>query len=288
MLKLVLLIFFFVFMFIFSKAQSLVDTNKVWNVVECVGACGTSTFHFSADTTIGFYQYKRLMNNFGPGTTLGYIIGAREDTVAKKVYFINNNGEYLAYDFSLNQGDTFSQVNANFCNFQLNVDSVDTVTLLNGELRKRLFLSHNFVYQETWIEGIGSSFGMPYPGVFFCSADFYPELNCFSEDGILKYENTNYPNCNYSSISIDEVSFNNNLSINPNPCSIHSNLTIKIKESDLKYFILASAAGEIIMQVVDINKNEFMLDLKDLKSGIYFICARDERGRSFRGKLICY
>lgn len=170
------------------KAQTLVDTNQVWNVVECInfGACGTVAFHFDGDTTIGIYQYKILtLNTIDGGGGFIYPLAAREDTANKQVFFYYGNSEYLVYDFSLNSGDNFT-TEINGCGFQMTVDSVDTVTLLNGESRKRMYLS-NFNFQETWIEGVGSLYGLTYVGINFCGADIYPELICFTENDTLKF-----------------------------------------------------------------------------------------------------
>ncbi len=67
-----------------TNAQTIVDTNKVWNVVTCLnfGSCGTTVFSFGADTTIGIYQYKKLILNLDSGGFgLYYPIAAREDTM---------------------------------------------------------------------------------------------------------------------------------------------------------------------------------------------------------------
>ena len=117
-----------------ANAQSLVDTNKVWNVVSCLnfGPCGTTVFSFGADTTIGTFQYKKLIvNRDSAGFAYSYPIAAREDTITKRIYFYEN-GEYLAYDFSLNQGDTFT-TSLNGCNLQMTPNPFTESTILSFE-----------------------------------------------------------------------------------------------------------------------------------------------------------
>ncbi len=198
-MKKALLIFLVLGPFLIN-AQSFIDTSKVWHVVECLnqGGCGTSVIRFGSDTTIGVYQYKNLIVDSGHTHLLGSPFAAREDTVAKRVYFYEGTMEYLAYDFSLNKGDTVTVR----CSVPMTVDSVDTVSLLNGELRKRMFLS---VYDEIWIEGIGSLFGLPYPGIYFCAFDISVELNCFKENDTLKYQHAFYPDCYYNTLSVQEI-----------------------------------------------------------------------------------
>jgi len=132
----------FILFSICANAQTMVDTNKVWNVVECLNNfsyCGTNVYYFGSDTTIGPYTYKKFLVNSDSGNLAPpwRPQAVREDTTTKKIYFYTG-GDFLAYDFSLNQGDTF---NTNFggCPFFLVVDSVDTVTLLNGEQESGCF-----------------------------------------------------------------------------------------------------------------------------------------------------
>src|SRR5689334_3129079 len=106
-----------------ANAQSLVDTNKVWNVATCLnfGECGTTVFSFHGDTIIGAYQYKKLVMNSDSGGFGGiFPNSAREDTAARQVFFRYLNQECMAYDFSLNAGDTFSG-SLNGCAYQLYV-----------------------------------------------------------------------------------------------------------------------------------------------------------------------
>ena len=145
----------FILSTIYTNAQTLVDTNKVWNVVTCLnfGPCGTTSFHFGLDTIIVNQTYKKIVvNNYSIPIGFNPIpIAAREDLNTKQIYFHNGNIEYLGYDFSLAKGETFI-TNFGGCSHQMIVDSVDMITLLNGESRKRIL----FFGGVTWIEGIGS------------------------------------------------------------------------------------------------------------------------------------
>lgn len=269
-----------------ANGQTMVDTNNVWNVVTCLnfGGCGTTVFRFGADTTIGIHQYKMLKVNLDSGG-VGFVfpIAAREDTATKQVFFYYFNNEYLTYDFSLNQGDTFTTY-INGCGFQMTVDSVDTVTLLNGESRKRMFLS-NF-WQETWIEGVGSSNGLTNVGVYFCSADIYPELNCFKENDTLKYQNTNYSNCFYNTVGISELSSGNNFKVKPNPFSVFTILAFENplrKTNTIKIF---NFNGQIVKQYQNIQGHELKIERDEMKSGIYFFQLMNDRQLITNGKLV--
>jgi hypothetical protein len=267
------------------NAQTIVDTNKVWNVVTCFnfGGCGTSVFSFGADTTIGIYQYKKLILNLDSGGfSFNTPIAAREDTSTKQVFFYNN-GEYLAYDFSLNEGDTFT-TNMDGCSIQMTVDSVDSVILFNGELRKRMFLS-NFS-QETWIEGVGSLNGLTYVGVYFCLVDIYPTLNCFKENDTLKYQNSNFSNCFYNTVDISELSSKNNVKVYPNPFTESTIITFDnsfFEKNTLKIF---NTNGQLVKELRNITGNILTIERDKMCRGIYYFQLMNDRRQIGNGKLV--
>ena len=87
--------------------------------------------------------------------------------------------------------------------------------MLSGEKRKRIIFDDNF--GEEWIEGIGSTFGLPFVAYLQYSVDLDHELNCFFEKGELKYQNLNYDLCWYTTVGIKEKQTECNWSIIPNP-----------------------------------------------------------------------
>ena len=250
------------------KSQILIDTNKVWSVVECInfGGCGSTFYKFKGDTILGVYHYKKLCGADSSMTNWSYEYAMREDSSKKVFLYSNIINDMLFYDFSLNVGDTFS-TNLNGCSFQMVVDSVDSVMLLSGEIRKRLFLSH-----DTWIEGIGSIAGLTYVGLYFCYFDIYPELICFIENDTLKYHNSYYPTCYYSSLSINEIrNGQNTMLIFPNP--FQDNLNINSKES-IKGIEIYTYDGKRIYSESffnPINLYNYNLSTSSLKQGIYLI-----------------
>ncbi len=89
--------------------------------------------------------------------------------VWRKDYYPCDN-EWLIYDFDLEVGDTFNSYE---------VIDTDTITLLNGEDRKRLFLTKNGIGMVEWVDGIGDlAWGL------FPIADFegYTSLVCVKEN----------------------------------------------------------------------------------------------------------
>jgi len=257
----------------YTNGQNLVDTGKTWNVIEWLnyGEKGTMVYSFGADTIIGSNIYKKFIVNSDSGTTGGIgnlPLAAREDTIQKKVYFYRNSSEYLAYDFSLNLTDTFT---ANYCGmaYELVVDSVDSVMLLNGEMRKRLFL--NGLSDEIWIEGIGSMYGLPHMGIYVCSADYFAELNCFTENRIQKFGTALHPNCYYNTVKVDELVSNADVIINPNPLVDYTMVKFDVQRSGTLNLILFNSLGQIRRYYSNVTGSSFKIERGDLSSGIYFL-----------------
>jgi hypothetical protein len=148
------------FSFAEIKAQNyipLLDTNKTWSVLTHwnFGGYHTHTISLGGDTIIDAQEYKKIISPFS--NFQGYrLIAAREDIINKQVFFYGFDNEYLAYDFSLNQGDTFFY---SACGYEDIVDNIDTITLLNGQQRRQIHFKYS---EEKWIEGIGSYFGLTY------------------------------------------------------------------------------------------------------------------------------
>lgn len=169
-------------------SQVLIDTDKIWNVVECVSAgdCWTESNKFGGDTMFEGITYRKLMRcNDSTLSDWNYSSALREDSTGKVFLYQGPNlGEALLYDFNLNAEDVFvTQINGN--NIELFVESVDTVTLLNGEERKRI--KFDTWEDEEWIIGIGSTFGILNVAYPHYLADIMFFLNCFTENDILKF-----------------------------------------------------------------------------------------------------
>ncbi len=282
------LLFFLVFVIPFGsvKSQNLVDTNKIWNVVEELnyGESGTVVYRLGADTTIGTNVYKKILVNYDSASYIvGFPIGIREDTISKKVYFSESNIEALAYDFSLNQGDTFI-TNLSGCNIQMIVDSVDTILLLNGETRKRLFFPG--WTNEIWIEGIGSLNGLPHVGLYLCSADVYATLNCFTEDDTLKYQNIYFPNCFFNTLGLTEPPTVHDLVVKPNPFSEFTTISFEAIHGGVFSLYLYNLSGQIVREYKGINEHRLEISKETLTSGIYFCHLWNERSLVGKGKLV--
>jgi hypothetical protein len=205
--------------------HTLVDTNKIWSIAHSWGQPFVHTsdyIKFLGDTTFNGYQYKQvwkttdtLLENW---TSYGYI---REDN--KQVYYLSWTGgtpNNLIYDFGADAGDTVYLFSDPMGIYYV-VDSVDSYTFLTGEIRKRINLSSysasgSLNCNDTWIEGMGSLYGILQSGLCGMVGD-NPQLLCFHENDTLKYFNNNFDHC-YIVTAIDaQETVTGRIRLFPNP-----------------------------------------------------------------------
>ena len=276
-------VLFLISISVLLNAQHLVDTNNVWSTVECMsgGSCGTTVVTFGSDTLIGSYIYKKVLETIDTvNYSTSFVIAAREDTSAHKVYFYTN-GDFLAYDFSLQQGDTSN----NIWGFGGHlVIMTDSITLLNGEKRKRIYLDSP--YQEVWIEGIGSSFGVLSPNFYDHTADILSNLNCYKENDTLKYANPSYPDCYYVSTGIANVSGNTTYTVSPMPFSSHAKITFNNPSREKMTLKIYDVEGRLVNFIPNFSGNEIQIERGRMTEGVYYFDLRNEKSKPIKGKLI--
>ena len=296
-MKKFILIIMLMMVFDFSQSQEyhpLVDTNKLWSVVHQYfpGWTPYSDFtKFQGEETIQGNIYKKVWTTtdttFANWNSYGYV---REDT-NKHVYFRYWTGgpDDLRYDFGANSGDTIYLFNDPMGNF-LVVDSIDTYMLLSGETRKRINLSchgpeRNIIGNDTWIEGIGSLYGITQSGSCILVGDM-PQLICFTENDTLKFINENFENC----YVVTGIPTNNPISvmiqIYPNPASGIIFLEINNPQIlPLKLTIYDLLGKQILIK--EVIEPESKIDISRLtSSNMIFYQLTGSNGFSGSGKIL--
>lgn len=286
-MKKLLLILLFIISVKAAKAISFVDTTKIWTVAEYSfgGNVFTTFYKFEGDTTFGAIAYKKLMLSMDSMNAWYYFRALREDQ-SGKVYIYDQGGsiDRPYYDFSLNTGDTLHQPVQDICYPEMIVDSIDQITLLNGEIRKRMYMGGT--YPEIWIEGFGSSSGPGYVALFSCTTDMLAELNCVFENDTLKFHNPTYPTCYVSFVGIEETSPFSNWTLAPNPFSDFSKLTLKSDNKRPKNLRIFDMHGRMVIEQLKLSSNEITIEKKQLTAGIYLFKVSDDRGIVSQGKLV--
>lgn len=273
-MKKIIFLFVFVTLIKFSYSQKLIDTGKVWNIMECFipGACVTNTWEFKGnDTLLNNHTYKIIEQTDSLwGLYHSNQVFMREDS-AKRVYAISTLGEVKMYDFNLQTGDTFRFDNTFFWQYYV-VDNVDSVTLLSGEKRKRISFGAG---AEHWIEGIGSSAGLFNVFLDAFVLDMSSSLLCFHENGIKKYEDPNYQNCFFSSLGIQENNSLLKFQLSPNPTQTSCFINFNLPQTDILKIQLLSNSGQILKSLAETKypsgANIIELKVDDLASGFYIL-----------------
>ncbi|NQT76521.1 MAG: T9SS type A sorting domain-containing protein [Bacteroidetes bacterium] len=271
-----------------AYSQVLVDTNKIWNVVKCMnqGPCNTRSYKFGGDTLIDGTIYKKLLHTLDSANQTWYFHSAiREDSTGKVFHHYFQNEELL-YDFGLKVGEVFTGLTYGGP-VTMTVDSIDTIQLLNGELRKRLILGSVYISpeQDEWIVGIGSLSGITNVG-FAWPIDVWYELNCFTENDTLKYDYPYYDPCYYTTASLEENLGKQKWSLKPNPFNNNTKLTYDFIQNSAYELRILNAQGFLIEVYNNITSRDIYIQGGSLSNGIYFFQLLEDGKIKLTGKLI--
>lgn len=256
-----------------ASSQTLVDTNKIWNVYSSLnfGPLTTTSYKFDGEITIDDITYKILWRTDDPTRAdwneYSYL---RQDE--KKVYqrMSFQEEEHLLYDFDLQEGETFQgQTMYNTCSVSLTVESIDSVSLENGEKRKRITFE-GYPEQYVWVEGIGSLNGLLEPAYDQCISDLIFGLLCFTEDGVLKYNHPNLESCYVNTVDIDDPENSLSLKITPNPFNKSLQIDFDYTSSNKYAMRLVNTLG-LLVRSMEIHSGNLTISTSKIPPGMYFI-----------------
>lgn len=263
-----------------TNAQNLSKSGNQWNIR--AGSFSPSLYttyslKIGQDTSVNGFTYKVILQNSSLIAEIWYSSGQLLREENQKVYLKNPDvPEILLYDFSLEQGDKFYGV---FC--EMEVLSTDTVTLVNGDRRKRLRLLAGGVdnIETFWIEGIGSAdFGLT-SHLFICGTDYAESLLCFYENN-----DVNFPEADAECVLL-KIKELNEIAVNvfPNPAS--SSFTIKNTSGLFKTYSITDVSGKIYhsggLETGEVNVYSAMLN-----PGFYTLILTDTSGQRYSKRLI--
>ena len=295
-MKSLLIILFFLLSFkTFGQTYySFPLSNTIWNIYLNDTWYQTNTemkrYAFFNDTIeINNKVYSKLYEIDDTTLNCGnaaYIFPFREDS-SKKVFFLFDTTEVLLYDFSLNVGDTIFydyliQSGLSPYEHYKRLDSTGTVDI-NGQMRKIFYLSGG-ISGNTWIEGIGAidGEGLFAPVTDICLCGLINILACVKEnDTVLWVDNPICGKCFCNLyVSNPESYINNYISVFPNPAIEKIIIDIKEKAS----LEIVNIQGKTIY-TRSLQENSNIVDISDLKTGIYFLRFKSEDGVAVR-KLV--
>lgn len=324
-------------LFCFSKTEAqtyypMLDSLNEWSyAVQLIGvrinpnaqsaACtyplngyGGSFKEFTTgDTLIDSVSYKIVMNSYW-NCTVGYI---REDTAARKVYFMNNQGspEELLYDFSMLPGDTITLSFWNGGGYQsglYTLDSISTISIYAGTRTIFYLQNHNAPWSAgmTWIESVGCPTEIFYPyfdnsmmGSVFSSCSgiqhqFTQFVCCYNHSGKIYDDSCAYQvalatssagstvldSCDYYNFQggLNELSFPGSVSVYPNPVSTNASFSISLSQPQNMELQICDVTGKNLQTLhpgrLPEGTSKLDLDLSFLSDGFYLVMLKSEAG----------
>lgn len=255
----------------------------------------TENFKFTNDTVINNLVYKKVERskdeNQQNWSFYGYI---REDSIKRVFYKLDYaEPEKLFYNFNLQLYDTITaySINTNDNNLYIQpqvyfVVSVDSV-LIGETFRKRINLGipGDSTYEfEHWIDSTGNIGGLLHNFEILVGRDSY-SLLCFSEDGVVKYQNPYFNSCYVLTGLDDKKPVDWSVKVSPDPIIESSILIVENSnratnmQIDFYDLIGRNVCSKSFFKELQLTRNDF-------QPGIYFYKISDSSGNIFMGKII--
>ncbi len=233
-----------------SLIDSFLDSTYTWIEAENNGGYTVSWRYTieSYSTLINgkeYYQVLRADKEFSKNWTgTGHYIRYENNII----YTPWLDAEAEVINFNLEVGDTFSVIPPQF-DVKLVVDKIDTVTLLDGEPRKRWQLRCSwdddpplvFGYTQ-WIEGIGNIDGLfatDYMCVFDAPSNY---ILCLYKDSTILYDSPDYNTCWDETASLNTFT-KLHLKLVPNPA--YGRITIMNLEDPFRSIAIYDLSGNL-------------------------------------------
>lgn len=271
--------FFFFTCSAFSQDyKPLLDNLNEWHFTTCYFGCSTDLYFTDGDTIVDGKNYKILDGYHYISRT--FLL--REDVANKKVYLnIVSQGftdEFLLYDFSLNQGDTFNMKNP-ISPFPQDggsfiLDSIIPRQLVDGNSYRHFYFSpapSNPVSTENavWVEGVGSMSLINAPGGN-PNINGAGSLSCFFKNTEVFYANLD---------SIDDCiplilkTNKNNLENVIVSKKVNNNSCLLSNTQHVKNVTIYDLTGKKLSEVNNNGFNSITIDLSNFQNGLYIITA---------------
>jgi len=208
---------------------------------------------------------------------LGYI-----QTIGDSIYYFDDSRYGIIYIYNLQVGDTVPFEVLGGGGFI--VTKIDTVLLGNKHRKRYLFDWSTYLNDLAWIEGVGSTNGLLFPGSYIVGMT--SKLLCFKQDGETIYYNDTLNSCYpfYKPLSnkIDDLCIFN---VYPNPANDFVEIALPKKMSG-NILIVSSEGKTIIAIPITQNKNHY-LNIDTMEPGIYLVLFTDSKSsEQYQQKLI--
>ncbi len=282
----------------FSQNLDFPEKDAVWKESHTfIAGQLTKFFAVCGDTTINGTDYSKVValdvddNLQIVGST--YSAAIRQDGPVVYVFFRNDPGEVVLYDFSLEAGDEIQlTLVLNFPPVTLTVEQVDT-QMIAGKTRRVIHFTTTPPYcPEYWIEGIGSNFGLLGRALNPClAADLGSQLLCFQY--MDEYLNLTLIECflpETTGCGIINGTKNSSkaepleLTVSPNPASssvrFHVNQNSQLQNFNLKIY---AANGKLLHVVEQVGTETQLPAGVSLQKGFYIAVLENKHSGRLMG-----
>lgn len=262
------------------------NLDSKWNVAKTYPAANqqnpnfvattTTVYGFQGDTLINNEQWLKLYSTRDSTFQNDLLYrGLLRAENSKVLYLDTLNQLDTLYDFSLNVGDSVLFDLYGMYPEWLHVINIDSVQI-NGAYYRRLKFEEPSIsafdwLDEEWIEGIGSKHGPLFPAFPVKFSEEIPDsmlLTCTYSDNQQIWQHPSYQSCYVNIVlGVDQLKFSD-FKIYPNPFvdKIHIE-NIGLQKYELT---VLNSLGQTISQT-QINSENSIIDVADLKAGIYFL-----------------
>lgn len=224
-----------------------------------------------------------------------YRLLVREDTVSGKIfrYYPEFDAEVMTCDMSLLEGDTFMLPSVEgypnshlyyYWELQQQYLIVDSVTYVNGRKviwfppiqESAFFSARERNYPLCFIEGIGPSYG-PFGRIEgITHEDWLDLLLCVHYSDSLQYMTDSVLGCEQFVSMVPEYP-ESVVHLYPNPANQLLNVEFDDMENPQGVITVMDMAG-VVALAQECNSTVTQIDVSLLKSGIYVVCFRNEKG----------
>lgn len=262
------------------------NLDSKWNVAKTYPAANqqnpnfvattTTVYGFQGDTLINSEQWFKLYSTSDSLFQSNLLFRGLLREENNKVFYLDTLNQLdTLYDFSLNVGDSVLFDLYGMYPEWLQVIIVDSIQI-NGDYYKRLKFEEPSInafdwLDEEWIEGIGSKHGPLFPAFPVKFSEEIPDsmlVTCTFSNNQQVWQHQSYPSCYVSIVlSVDQLELFD-FKIYPNPFTDR----IHIENIDLQQYELTilNSLGQTAKRT-QVNNDNIMIDLSELKEGIYFL-----------------
>ena len=261
----------------------------IYNYFGYIEPIKTLTTKFEGYTTIGENEYMNVYQKDTSTTNEYELIGYMREEDNGKVYFYDNDKEYLLYDFGMKVGDSIKIYwqQCYECETYIRLDSI-TEEEIGGAMRKCYHTSSNefgfWGAPVVWVEGIGSLDGLFYQESMTAPGGYITTLLCYKEKGELVYMNEEFDDCIIgNTLSEEEVMTGTSISkVYPNPGENILNIRTALPEGRIEVYDIL---GKVVYKQ-DITEEVTKIPTEGWAKGMYLWRVYSEGKEAESGKWV--